>query len=83
MMIMGLFGCASDTPPIDTISTADTALNQAMMLKASQSAPVEMQRAMDKLGRAKKALADEEYEEARRLGEQAKVDAQLAEVKAR
>jgi len=81
--IIGLFGCASETPPINTISTADTALNQAMMVKASEYAPVEMQRAMEKLGRAKQALADEEYEDARRLAEQAQIDAQLAEAKAR
>ncbi|MBP1151886.1 MULTISPECIES: DUF4398 domain-containing protein [Methylocaldum] len=79
---MGLFGCASETPPINTISTADTALNQAMMVKASEYAPAEIQRAMDKLGRAKKALADEKYEDARRLAEQAQIDAQLAEAKA-
>ncbi|HYE34760.1 DUF4398 domain-containing protein [Methylocaldum sp.] len=83
MMIMGLFGCASDAPPINTISTADTALNQAMMVKASEYAPAEIQLAMEKLGRAKKALADEEYEDARRLAEQAQIDAQVAEAKAR
>jgi len=83
MAIMGLSGCASETPPINMISTADTALNQAMAVKASEYAPVEMQRAMDKLGRAKEALADEEYEDARRLAEQAQIDAQLAEAKAR
>jgi hypothetical protein len=54
-----------------------------MMVKASEYAPAEMQRAMDKLGRAKQALADEKYEDARRLAEQAQIDAQLAEAKAR
>lgn len=82
-MMAGLFGCASETPPINTISTADTAVNQAMTVKASEYAPAEMQTAMEKLGRAKKALAEEEYEDARRLAEQAQIDAQVAEAKAR
>lgn len=48
MAVMGLFGCASETPPIDTISAADTALNQAMLMRASEYAPAVLQSAMGK-----------------------------------
>ena len=37
MAVMGLFGYI-ETPPIDTISAADTALNQAMLMRASEYA---------------------------------------------
>jgi hypothetical protein len=48
MAVMGLFGCASEAPPIDTISVADTALNQAMLMRASEYAPAVLQSAMGK-----------------------------------
>lgn len=74
-------GCAGN-PPIDTIAGADTAVNQAMSAKASEYAPADLQRALDKVARAKRAMAEEHYDRARRLAEEARVDAQVAEVRA-
>ncbi len=78
-----LAGCTAATPPVDTISTADTAVNRALEAQAMQRAPLELRPAMEKLEAAKQASEEEDYEEARRLAEQARVDARLAEAKAR
>ena len=75
-------GCAGN-PPVGTVSGADMAINQAMSAKASEYAPIDLQRALDKVARAKQALADKNYDRARRLAEQAQVDAQAAEARAR
>jgi multidrug efflux pump subunit AcrA (membrane-fusion protein) len=81
VLLAAVSGCAG-RPPIDTVSSADTALNQAMNARAAELAPMELQVALDKLNRAKQALADKEYRDARRLAEEARVDAQVAESKA-
>lgn len=80
---VALVGCTAATPPVDTISTADTAVNRALEAQAMQYAPLELRPAMEKLEAAKQASKEEDYEEARRLAEQAGVDARLAEAKAR
>jgi hypothetical protein len=81
-LVAGMAGCGGE-PPIDIVSNADLAVNQAMNAKAQQYAPAELQRALDKVARAKQAMADENYKRARRLAEEAQVDAQVAEAKAR
>ncbi|MGZ8216961.1 DUF4398 domain-containing protein [Methylomagnum sp.] len=75
-------GCSSN-PPIAAISSADMAVNQAMSAKASEYAPADLQRALDKSARAKQAMGDENYRRARRLAEEAQVDAQAAEARAK
>lgn len=81
-LVAGTAGCGPGKPPIDIISNADLAVNQAMNAKAQQYAPAELQRALDKVARAKQAIADENYERARRLAEEAQADAQVAEAMA-
>jgi hypothetical protein len=78
-----IVGCAAATPTVDTVSTADMALNRAIDAKAMQHAPLELRLAEEKLDRAKSALEEEDYEQARRLAEEAQVDARLAEARAR
>jgi len=78
-----LLGCAGGTPPMDAISTAETAVNEATDAKAAEYAPLELRLATEKLQRARMALEQEDYEQARRLAEAARVDARLAEAKAR
>jgi hypothetical protein len=75
-------GCAGN-PPIDTIAAGDTAINQAMTANASEYAPADMQRALDKAARSKQGMADENYDRAQRLAEEARADAEVAEAKAR
>ncbi|MGH8578594.1 MAG: DUF4398 domain-containing protein [Gammaproteobacteria bacterium] len=74
-----LVGCASLPPPNDALSTAEVALNRAIEAQAASYAPRELQPALEKLELAKRGIAAEHYEEARRFAEQARVDARLAE----
>ncbi|KFI22324.1 DUF4398 domain-containing protein [Nitrosococcus oceani] len=78
-----LGGCASVPPPRGEIAEATFAVGEAREAEAPQYAPAELRSARKKLKAAESAMVDENYEKARRLAEQALVDAQFAEVKAR
>jgi hypothetical protein len=82
VVVMGAGGCGSVQPPTGTLSQAQLAIREADQSKASQHAPLELRKAREKLADAEKAMRSEEYVKARRLSEQALVDARLAEVKA-
>ena len=56
---------------------------KAQETQAYQFAPVEFNAAQDKISQAKAAMNNEDYVTARRLAEQAEVDANLAFTKAR
>jgi predicted S18 family serine protease len=79
--VLGMVGCAGK-PPLETLSKAELAVQEADKRTASQYAPLELQTAREQLDRAKRAMSDKEYDEARRLADQALVNAQLAEAKA-
>lgn len=78
----GLSSCASIPPPHGEVAEATFAVSEAQEAEASQYAPAELRSARKKLKAAESAMAEEDYEKARRLAEQALVDAQLAEAKA-
>lgn len=78
--VLWMSGCAGK-PPTDTLSQAELAVQEADSKTASQYAPLELRTAREQLEQAKRALAEEEYDEARRLAEQALVNAQLAEAR--
>lgn len=80
--VIGTGGCSSMQPPTGTVSQAQLAIREADQSKASQYAPLELRKAREKLNDAEKAMRSEEYLKARRLSEQALVDARLAAVKA-
>ena len=83
-MLIALAGCASKgEPPVAQLATARASITQAESAGALQSAPVEILAARDKLGRAEAAVREERFADARRLAEQAEVDAELAERKTR
>jgi hypothetical protein len=65
------------------MSAAQTAVTSAEEAEAAQYAPSGLDRARDKLIRAQAAMQEEDNQEARRLAEQALVDARLAEAEAR
>jgi Domain of unknown function (DUF4398) len=79
---MGVVGCSSVQPPTATVSQAQLAIRQADQSKASQYAPLELRKAQEKIAQAENAMRNEEYLRARRLAEEALVDARLAESKA-
>lgn len=81
---IGLAGCSSKaTAPVAQLATARASITQAESAGAMQLAPVEILAARDKLGRAEAAVREERFADARRLAEQAEVDAELAERKTR
>jgi hypothetical protein len=82
-MLVGIAGCASGPVPEAEMAAAELALTQAEDAEVAARAPAPYALARDKLERARNAMADGENVEARRLAEQALVDAQLAEAEAR
>lgn len=76
-------GCASTPPPTGEMAVSTAAVARAVSAGATDSAPVEMGIARKKLDSANAAMISKDYDTARTLAQEAQVDAQLAEVKAR
>lgn len=84
LALFGLTACGTKiAPPDSQLSQATSSISQAESLGAYESAPIELKSARDKLNQAKQALQIEDYLTAQRLAEQAIVDANLAQAKAR
>jgi hypothetical protein len=75
-------GCASIAPPVEQMAVSKSAIANAVSAGGNEYAPVEMRTAQEKMDRAKRAMDKEDYEDARRLAEEAQADARLAETKA-
>ena len=85
MMILSALpvtGCTMAKAPTEALSRAELNLRTATEARADELAPMDLQRAREKLDGSKKAIAAGQYEEARRLAEIAQVEAELAEAKA-
>jgi len=81
LAILTLAGCASTGDmPREQMAVAKAAVDRAAG-PAGADAPVEVSQARDKLERANAAVARKDYDEARRLAEEAEADANLAEAK--
>jgi membrane-associated HD superfamily phosphohydrolase len=65
------------------LAVAKTAVADAVSAGAPEFAPVELKAAQDNLEDAEKAAMDNDYKRARKLGENAQTNAQLATAKAR
>ena len=76
-------GCASTPAPVEQIAASRAAVNAASSAGANEFAPLQLKSAMEKMGGAEHAMTEKNYLQARQLAEQAQVDAQLAEAKAR
>jgi len=72
-------GCASTPVPEAEIAGARAALTSAENQGSTPYAPVEMDRAREKLRRAEQAMRQKDYNEARRLAEESQADAELAQ----
>ena len=86
ILLVFTLACASTPAPTDTIANADMAVRLAEQAGAPEFAPLEMRVAREKLDEARSLVqkgGDEEMAEARRLAEEALVQAQLAEQTAR
>lgn len=80
--VLGISACAPARPPTASLAQAEAAVQQARDSQASQYAPGELQLAREELDRARLALNAGEYEQARRLADQALANARLAEARA-
>ena len=75
-------GCAGIAPPTEQMAVSKSAIANAVSAGGSEYAALEMRAAQEKMDRANRAMNKEDYENARRLAEEAQVDARLAEKKA-
>lgn len=77
-----LAGCASSpSPPREELAAADLAVRQVQGTAASDYAAGDVRQAQQKLEAARAAMERESYTEARRMAEQALIDAQVADVR--
>lgn len=76
-----LVGCAGN-PPNEQFAVTESAVRGAISAGATQYAPVDMRAAQEKWKDAELAMQKENYDQARRLAEQAEWDARVAERKA-
>jgi hypothetical protein len=81
LLLAGVMGCASAPPPTDQMAEARLAVRQVQDSPAQDNAPAELRQARQKLEAAQREMDAENYVQARRLAEQAVVDAQFADVK--
>ena len=70
-------GCSTVQPPVAELAAAKAAVERAE-LPAARHAPDELLAAQRKLTAAQSALRSEDYERARRLADEAAMDARLA-----
>ncbi|MFN3438311.1 MAG: DUF4398 domain-containing protein [Acidovorax sp.] len=84
VLALGALAACSSTPaPTEQMAVTRTTVNRVAAAPAvATSAPVEMQRAREKLVLAEKAMTAEDYVSARRLAAEAEVDARVAETRA-
>ena len=75
-------GCASTPAPTEQMAVSKSAIANAVSAGGPEYAAVEMKSAQDKMDRANRAMAKEDYDVARSLAEEAQADARLAEKKA-
>lgn len=80
---LGLAACGTTSPPPADLTAAEAAVEQAGDADAAERAPEPFTLAQDKLARAREAAEQEDHTTARRLAEQAEVDARLAAATAR
>ncbi|MGE5450767.1 MAG: DUF4398 domain-containing protein [Acidobacteriota bacterium] len=77
-----LAGCSSQPVPNDRLAVGRSSIDAAQTAGASEMAPVELNRAREKLAKANEAVQKKDYVLARRLADEADVDAQVARSKA-
>jgi hypothetical protein len=80
--VLGVTGCSAARPPVAQVAQAELAVSQAAQSKAPVYAPADLRIAREKLASAQHEMVIDDYDDARRLAEQAVIDAQLAQAKA-
>jgi hypothetical protein len=84
-MIVGIVliaACGSTNPPTQQLTETRMVIEQAEQVGAQEYAPLELRDAGIKLQQARDAVEEKEYEKAIRLLDHARIDAEVAQVKA-
>jgi hypothetical protein len=81
-VVLSLAACATLPPPAEQLASARAAIQSAEVSGADKVAPVELTQARERLTAAQLAVSNNDMENARRLADEALVDAQLAQAKA-
>jgi hypothetical protein len=81
-VLLALGGCASTPMPTAQLAVAEAAVQRANTTSTQESAPAELATAVGKLARARSAVTAGDAVLARRMADEATVDAQLAEQRA-
>jgi hypothetical protein len=76
--VAALAGCSSPPIPHSQLAVGQASLESAQTAGAGELAPVELNRAREKLAQAQAAVKDKRFDVARILAEQADADAQVA-----
>lgn len=82
LLAVAVSGCGNRPSPLPSIEAAKLAVSEATRNEANQYAPSELRKAQDKLAQAEVELKKKNDLEARRMSEQATVDARYAQVRA-
>jgi hypothetical protein len=77
LLVLG--GCASAPMPTEQLAVAEAAVQRANTTSTQEAAPAELATAVGKLARARSAVTSGDAVLARRMADEATVDAQLAE----
>ena len=72
------YGCASGPKPTDELTRANTVIQQADKTSAQRYAAADLQHAHDELNEAQRLVNEGKNDEARRVAQQAEVDADVA-----
>ncbi len=81
-LAIALSACATLPPPTEDLAAARAAIESADVAGAATSASLELTQAREKLSAAQLAARDKDSVRARRLAQEAQVDAQVAQAKA-
>ena len=84
LALLGALAACSSTPaPTEQMAVTRTTVDRVAAAPAvASNAPVDLQKAREKLMQAERAMATEDYTAARRLAAEAEVDARVAETRA-
>jgi len=83
LSLAALAACSSTPPPVDQLAVSRSTVSRVgSEAQVAANAPVELQRARDKVAMAEKAMSDKNYDMARRYAAEAEADARVAETKA-
>ncbi len=81
--VFTLMACASAPPaPTHALQAAETAITNAEQARVADYASIELNEARQNLSAARKAVQDKDMDQAQRLAEQARVNAELASANA-